>query len=535
MPPSAEARVLPPRPLRLAAGVGISLGVAGLIALIFWSILAAGMGNPDAAGVDIPDLLRMTGVQAALTTVLSLLVGTALAWSLNRLRFPGRSLLVGLFSSALVTPGMVVAFGLITVWGRNGWINGLGHAIFGQPLVGPIFGLGGILAAHVILDGAFAARIILSRLDALPPARLKLAQSLGLSPWQRFGLVDWPALAPSLPGLAAVIFLLAFTSFPIVLMLGGGPANQTLEVAIYSAVRLDFDLDSAVRLALVQLAICSVVIALTAARTPMPGRLETRALQLWPEHGPTRLLAMLILGLGTLGFALPLLAVLTGGFGPGLLHTLGRAAFWNALWASLSLGTVSALLTLALGLGLTLGRATAAHPLLRLGLSLPAFIYLAVPAVVLALGFFLIVRHLGLAVPSAAPVVVVIANALLALPFALATLGPAVEALVRTRGRLIRSLGISGVTQWRAIEWPLLTRDIGVVLAIAFCFSLGDLGVIAMFGTEQFSTLPLLMYRALGSYRSDDAASIAAILLVLTVAAFALLPPLIERLGHARA
>ena len=65
----------------------------------------------------------------------------------------------------------------------------------------------------------------------------------------------------TMPGLGAVIFLLAFTSFPIVLLLGGGPAMQTLEVAIYSAVRLDFDLNAAVLLALVQIAICGGIIA----------------------------------------------------------------------------------------------------------------------------------------------------------------------------------------------------------------------------------------------------------------------------------
>jgi thiamine transport system permease protein len=73
-----------------------------------------------------------------------------------------------------------------------------------------------------------------------------------------------------------------------------------------------------------------------------------------------------------------------------------------------------------------------------------------------------------------------------------------------------------------------------VVLALSFCFSLGDLGVIALFGTGDFATLPLLMYRALGAYRSNDGAAIAAVMLMLAIASFLLLPPLFARLTDAR-
>src|SRR5688572_16779825 len=232
---------LPHRPLRLLAGAAIGIAIAGLVALVLWSIATTAANEPAAESrIDLMDLLVMTSVQSGLTTVLSLLVGTALAWALNRLRFPGRDLVVGLFASAIVTPGVIVAFGLLAVWGRAGWISDLWRLLFGEPLNIPIFGLGRILAAHLILDGAFAARVLLTRLDAIPASRLKTGQSLGLTAWQRFTIIDWPALRGSLPGLGAIIFLLAFTSFPIVLLLGGGPANQTLEVAIYTAAKLDF-------------------------------------------------------------------------------------------------------------------------------------------------------------------------------------------------------------------------------------------------------------------------------------------------------
>lgn len=524
---------LPPRPARIALATLLAVAIAGLIATVLMAILGAATTPSGTSRVDIAHLLRMTSIQAGLTTILSLAVGMALAWALNRLRFPGRDLVVGLFSAAIVTPGMVVAFGLLSIWGRNGWINQASEALFGFSLGNPAFGLSGVLLAHVILDGAFAARILLARLDAIPDTRLKVGQSLALSASQRFWLMDWPAMKGTLPGLASIIFLLAFTSFPIVLLLGGGPANQTLEVAIYSAVRLDFDLVGAVRLALTQIAVCAVIILLASANTPMVGIHGRSTPPRWADAPLARGLQWMILVVATIGFALPLLSVLVDGLATGLGRVLGQKNFWWALLTSLFIGSASAALTLGLALCLTLGRAATGSRIMRIVLGMPSFAYLAVPAVVLSLGFFLLVRSLGLAPAQAAPFVVIIANSLLALPFAVATLGPPLEAMVRYRGKLIRSLGLSGWQQFRHVEYPLLGRDIGVMLALAFCFSLGDLGVIALFGTQDFQTLPLMMFRALGAYRSNDAAAIAAILLILTIFAFVGLPKLFERIAHA--
>ncbi|MHB1101442.1 MAG: ABC transporter permease family protein [Devosia sp.] len=538
MPRSAPSNsILPPRPLRLIGGAGVAAAVALLVVLVLWSIAAAASSEPASArtAIDVPHLLAMTAIQAGLTTVLSLVVGTALAWALNRLRFPGRDLIVGLFASAIVTPGIVVAFGLLAVWGRSGWINILSETVFGTPLNVPIFGLGGILAAHLILDGAFAARILLTRLDAIPTARLKTGQSLALSAWQRFAVIDWPTIRGTLPGLGAIIFLLAFTSFPVVLLLGGGPANQTLEVAIYTAVRLDFDLYGAVILALVQIAVCTTVVLAAAAFAPVPPSLGPSRGQRWSDAGAARAAQWLILVVSILGFALPLAAILFDGLGSGLEALLQRAAFWRSLGTSLGIATLSAALTLLLALCLCLGRAATRSLPLRTGIAAPSYAYLAVPAVVLALGFFLLVRGLGLDPALAAPAVVILANTLLALPFAVATLGPPLDAIAQSRGRLIRSLNLSGVRQFTQVEWPLIGREAGVVVALAFCFSLGDLGVIALFGTQDFATLPLLMVRALGAYRTHDAAAIAALMLCLTIFAFVAIPRLFGSSADARA
>jgi thiamine transport system permease protein len=525
LPRSAD-RSRPDRPLRLLAGAVVALGVTALIGTLFWAILAAAGTLPGGGvRVDLGYLLYITTLQASLSTVLSLVAGVALAWALNRLRFPGRDLIVGLFAAAIVTPGLVVAFGLIDVWGRAGWFGGLGV---------PIFGLGGVVGAHLILDGAFAARILLGRLDAVPEARLKTGQSLGLNAWTRFSVIDWPAMRGSLPGLAAIVFLLAFTSFPIVLLLGGGPSVQTLVVAIYSAVRLDFDLGAAVTLALVQITICAAIILVSAALAPVPASVARSRPPRWRDSGVARALQWVVLAVALAGFGAPLAAVIADG-AESMRDVLTEAAFWSGTWTSLWIAACSAALALAVALLVATARAAAPGRTWQTLVAAPAYAYLAVPAVALSLGAFLLVRDAGLAPETMAPLVVVAANALLALPFAVATLGPPLEAIAQSRGKLIRSLALGGWRQFSAIEWPLVARDAGLVFALGFCFSLGDLGVIALFGSQDFATLPLLMVRALGAYRSHEAAAIAALMLILTVGAFVLLPKLFERLGDARA
>lgn len=523
------------RPGRRLAGALLAAAIAILIAALLIALWVAGQRFPTTGSsvAGIGSIVAISATQAGLSTLLSILAGLILAWALDRLRFPGRGLVIGLLSTALVMPSLVIVSGLLAIWGRNGWVN-LVLSPFGLETGSSIFGLWGIVTAHVVLNGAFSARIFIDRLAAIPPEKLKLGRSLGLGPIQRVAIIDLPALASSIPGVAATIFLLCFTSFPVVLTLGGGPANQTLEVAIYEAVRLDFDLGAAVNLALVQLLICAAIIIPATTLAPAATLFGARADMHWPERGWLTAVQTVLLVILLAGFLAPLAGVLGEGL-TAIAPVLAQSAFWQATATSLIIGSLSAVLAVALGIALGMARALQPHGTIgRALLGFPVFAYLAVPAVVLSLGFFLLARLTGLPPIRVAPLVLILANALLALPFVFATLAPPLEALALRHHRVIRALGLSAFTQWRRIEWPLIGQPVGYALAIAFVFSLGDLGVISLFGTSEFSTLPWLMYRAFGAYRTNDAEAIAAILLLLSVSSFILIPKLLDRLTHAR-
>jgi thiamine transport system permease protein len=111
-----------------------------------------------------------------------------------------------------------------------------------------------------------------------------------------------------------------------------------------------------------------------------------------------------------------------------------------------------------------------------------------------------------------APVMVVAVNAAMAMPFAMRAIRPAYEAAGDRHDRLAAQLGIGGWNRLRLIDWPALRRPVMTALMFAMALSLGDLGVIALFGSDAVQTLPYLLLASMGSYRTADAAGIALLL-----------------------
>jgi len=108
----------------------------------------------------------------------------------------------------------------------------------------------------------------------------------------------------------------------------------------------------------------------------------------------------------------------------------------------------------------------------------------------------------------------------MALPFILRVLDGPVMQSANEYDKLLQSLDIKGFNRLRIIDWPQLKKPIAFSLAIATTLSAGDLSAIALFGSERVRTLPLLLYQRIGSYRLDEAAVTAGMLLALCLILF---------------
>ena len=483
----------------------MALVIAPLLAVAFRGAGVA-LGPADWAAI------RFTILQAAVSAIVSTLLAIPVARALARRRFAGRGLLVVLMGAPFLLPAVVAVLGLLAVFGRAGTLNTALQAAGLGPL--SVYGLHGVVLAHVFLNLPLATRMILHGWLAIPAERLRLAQSLGFGPAETFRHLERPMLREVLPGVFLVILLICLTSFAVVLTLGGGPRATTIELAIYQAVRFDFDLARAAGLAGVQVLV-SASVALAAWRLARPagfGAGLDRVTALPAPVGWRRGGDVLALTLATLFLILPLGAVVLRGL-PGLADL--PPSVLPAAGRSVLVAALSALLASGAALTLALAAANRPRPLVDVAATLP----LATSGLVLGTGLFLIVQPFTAPMNVALPVTILV-NTALTLPFLYRILLPEARALQAGYGRLADSLGLHG---WQRLRWlvlPRLSRPLGFGLGIAAALSMGDLGVITLFAGEGQATLPLVIQRLTGAYRLEAAASASLILVALSFALF---------------
>ena len=475
--------------------------------------------NPQTVAIVRFTLIQATA-SAALSVVAALFFARALA---RRTRFRGRTWLIGLSHVALVMPSMVAALGVVAVHGRSGWVNHWMQT-FGDARADYLYGLTGVLIAHVFFNAPLAARILLNGLTQTPHHHWQLARLYGMTPRDIFWRIDWPVLRGLIPGVFGLVFLLCFTSFAIVLTLGGGPRAATLETAIYQAIRFDFDLSRAVALSLLQIFICLLLaLAFFAKHNALPLRAADAAAIDRPDaaFAKTRIIDGLVLTVMALFLLSPPIAVLLKTFDASGWQILTAAHFWRALFWSLLISVCAGVLSCACALALANWTATLRLARARIAIvpETIGLMTLLVPPMAFGAGLFLFLRNFTDAL-SLGPLLVVLLNALLTLAFALRIIAPPLLTARARFDRLCTALGLRARHQWRHVLLPTVSTACWFALAVACALSLGDLGVIALFGTDQLRTLPLLMYRLISHYRIEQAAVVALVLCLLCLLLF---------------
>lgn len=468
----------------------------------------------------IQHVIQFSFFQACLSAVLSIAIAIPLARAFSRREFIGKQLILKLFNLSLVLPVIIAVFGIVAVHGKSGWVNQL-LGVIGIDAGHYIYGLSGILLAHLFFNIPLATRIILQAIDAIPSESWRLASQLNLQPRHLFSVLEWPHIKPQLPALFSLIFMLCFTSFAIVMSLGGGPDYATLEVAIYQSLKFDFDIEQAVALAIIQIAITAFLMFVSNLWFK-PQQMPTPTGQHFPrpdmQDKRSRYYDWGIFSIAALLFLPPLAAVLFSGLHPQTFSFITAPVLWQAAYISLKIALsasfLSAILAIAIlfttrVLKLKLGWNNVANAIESLG-----SIILVVPALVLGTGLFLMLRE-TVDVFRIAPILVVLVNALMALPYQLRILNQPIQDSFSAYDKLATSLGMTAWQRLRLVEWPQLRKPIAMGLGLSCVLSLGDLSVIALFGSQDMQTLPLVLYRQLGSYQLDAAAVTAIFLLVL--------------------
>lgn len=504
--------------------------VLALYAFSLWALFDHRSDDTFWSWEEVGRIVQYSLWQAGLSALFSTLLGVLLARSFFYLNFTGKAWLYKIIAFAWALPSLVVIFAIIGVWGNAGWLAKLCQ-FFGVEWQFQLYGLQGILIAHLFFNIPLVTKYALEGLKLIPSSQHQLAAQLNLRGWSYFRIVELPMLKGILPYAFTNIFLICFTSFPIVLMLGGGPKYSTLEVAIYQAVTFEFDFAKAVMLIMTQLLLgLGLQLAMDFAtkfafhtRQSAPPidkiwKAKPTGGRKWGLQAVTFLLSFAIL--------VPLLNVLWTGISvPNFWQRLANPLLWQATLFSLMLSLITSFTVIAIAYLIALEARQLAYRKQKIRQSILDGVTtypLILPVFMLAVGLFLLLINVELGTWQLLWLVG-ICNGLMLLPYIYRLIFAAMWEAFITHDKLARSLGLTGLRRWWIVEKSYLVRPLRNAFALAMSSSLGSFAVIAFFGSPDFSTLPYLLYQQLGSYRMDDAAVTALLLMLLAFLPFLLI------------
>lgn len=479
----------------LAAILNLSLsGENGLDLSGFWRI---------ATSTYYRETVWFTVWQAALSTLLT--VGLALpgAYVFVRFRFPGKSLLMALATLPFVLPTVVVAAAFGALAGPRGLLNTALMGLFNLENA-PIElerTLTLVFIAHVFYNYAIALRMIAGYWSNQGQRAEEAARGMGISGWELWRRVRLPLLRPAILAAAALVFIFTFTSFGVVLILGG-PRYATLEVEIYRQALNIFDLPMAAALSLVQI---GAMFAMLLVYTRLQQRVaivpvqDAEATARRPRSPGEWTFVAANLGFMTLLLFLPLIALVMRSFSDGFGNYLrlsenprGSITFVPPLVAVGNSLLFAGITTL---LAVMLGTMTAYLLNQRRGRWLdPVFMLpLATSAATLGFGYLIALDWL-----RSSLVAVPLAHTLVALPFVVRSVLPALRAIPPHLHEAARALGASPGEVWRKVDLPLIRRSLLVGATFAFSVSMGEFGASLFIARPETPTMPIVIFRLLG-------------------------------------
>ncbi|MBJ7356944.1 iron ABC transporter permease [Nocardioides sp.] len=512
----------------LVLGVFFVLPVSGMLAQGLWP---DGRFDPGAV-LDVLTRPRTRRVvwftiwSAGLATVASVALGLPAAYALHRLRFRGRGLIRAALLVPFVLPTVVVGVAFRQLLGEAGPLGFLG--LDGSPVA--------IVAGLAFFNVAVVIRAVGASWESLDVRPAEAAAVLGASPRQVFRTVTLPALGPALVSASSVVFLFCATSFGIVLTLGG-LRYSSVETEIYRLTTQQLDLQAAAALSVVQLVAVTVLLALAARlrATADPGVSRQVARPRRPRREDVPQLAATA-GLLLL-VAAPIASLVVGSlrvgdsWGLANYRGLSDAESGTALLVPVTDALVTSLRTAvdATWMALLLGglvavivtRRSRSSTERRVRGALDGFFMLplGVSAVTLGFGFLITLDEPPLALRDS-PLLVPVAQALVALPLVVRTLAPVLASVDDRQRQAAASLGAGPLRVLATVDLPVVWRPLLAAAGFAFAVSLGEFGATAFLARDEHPTLPVVIFQLIGRPGAENfgMALAASVLLAATTA-----------------
>ena len=454
-----------------------------------------------------------TIMQATVSTVVTLAVGLPGAYLFAKHDFPGKTGLKALTTLPFIMPTIVVAMGFVALLGPQGLVNTALMNLFGldSPPLRVTNTLAIIFMAHAFYNYAIVVRIVSAFWGNLTPRLEESAMMLGAGRVQIFMRVTLPLLLPAITSAAVLVFAFSFTSFGVVLILGG-PQFATMEVAIYDLTVTLFRLELAGALSVVQMIFTYVFLLVYTRfqqRTAVPIGLVPQEVVVGRKRRGRETALVIAIVAALLVLLSPLLALVerAASFGGGYSLTHFASRFSNdsgsyfylspiaIVWNSVRFALVSMSIALAVG---TASAYFIARPGRNSSVSDAFFMMpLGVSAVTMGFGFLVAFNRPPMDL-RASWVILVIAHSLVAYPFVIRSLLPVLRGMPAHLSEAAAVLGASPLRIFIHVELPILARALLVGATFAFAVSMGEFGASLLLVRPEFTTIPVAIFRLLG-------------------------------------
>ncbi len=459
-------------------------------------------------------ILSFTYKQALLSALLSLIVGLPGAYIITYRNFHFKRFVKTLFTIPFVLPPILVVLGFVIFYGNSGYLNRILMAVFGleEAPLRILYSFKTVLLAHTFYNFPIVITMVGNSMRKIDHSCEEAAVAEGASSLRVFSRIILPRIIPAAASAAIIVFLYCFTSFSIILVLGGGPSLTTLEVEIYRQAKTSSNIEMAAALSI--LSTLTVLIVLFANSF-----IENRSSVFEADYtdfrtqkpsAPERIYLIAAI----LFVLLPLVSIFI---------KAGSIKAWQSALStiesalnSVKVALLSSLVSTALALStayLLSSSAGKKQGLLTSYCTLP----MVTSSVIAGLSYYVTVRKFFF-IPS--PVLLILSHAVLAMPFCIRSIRSVWKDIPTEIIESARSTGATERQIFYKIQLPILRPAVRSSLMFSFAISMGELNSTMILAGSSFRTIPLQIYRMVGSYNYEGACALGVVLCLICFLAF---------------
>lgn len=459
-------------------------------------------------------ILSFTFKQASLSALLSLLVGLPGAYILAYRDFHCKRFIRALFTIPFVLPPILVVLGFVIFYGNSGYLNKILMAIFGlekAPLK-ILYSFKSVLLAHTFYNFPIVITLVSNSMRKIDHSCEEAAIAEGASNFEVFSKIILPRVLPAAVSATIIVFLYCFTSFSIILVLGGGPSLTTLEVEIYRQAKTASNIEMAASLSILSTLTVLFVLFINSFIENRSSVFEADYTEIKTKK--MNALERSYLTVAILFVLLPLISIFI---------KAGTEKAWEVALSTLESAYNSVKVATLSSVVSTLLALSTAYLLSSVKGKMRGFLssYLTLPmvtsSVITGLSYYVVVKKFFF-VPT--PILLILSHAILAMPFCLKSIRSVWKDMPLDIIESARSTGATERQIFYKIQLPILRPAVRSSLLFSFAISMGELNSTMILAGSSFRTIPLQIYRLVGSYNYEGACALGVVLCVICFLAF---------------